>query len=55
MQTWKVLGSENNEPLLGAYTNLQRAIISFIMSVSLSVICMEQLGSHWTDFHKNYF
>jgi hypothetical protein len=31
-----VLESENNEPLLGMFTNLQRATISFIMSVCLS-------------------
>jgi hypothetical protein len=49
--------------LLGAFEKLQKATISFVMhacvpvgpsvrpSVCLSV-CTEQLGSHWTDFHK---
>jgi len=36
---------------LGAFTKLRKAIISFLMSVCLSVR-MEQLGSHWTDFHE---
>jgi hypothetical protein len=35
---------------LGAFTNLRRTTISFIMSVRPSVR-IEQLGSHWTDFH----
>jgi hypothetical protein len=30
---------------------LRKAIISFVMSVCLSVR-MEQFGSHWTDFHE---
>jgi hypothetical protein len=33
--------------LLGALAKLQKATISFVMSVS-----MENLGSHWTDFYK---
>jgi hypothetical protein len=45
--------------ILGAFTKLRKAIISFVMSVyptvcpptSLSVR-MEQLGSRWTDFHE---
>jgi len=32
---------------LGAFAKLQKATISFVMSVR-----MEQLGSHWTDFHE---
>ena len=39
---------------LGAFTNLRRATISFIMSVYPSVflpVRMEQPGPHWTDFH----
>ena len=34
-----------------AFTQLREASISFFMSVRLSVR-MEQLGSHWTDFHE---
>ena len=36
---------------LDSFTKLQKAIVSFVMSVCLSVD-MEQLGSHWTDFHE---
>jgi len=32
---------------LGAFTELRKAIISFVMSVR-----MEQLGSHWMEFHE---
>ena len=35
---------------LGVFAELQKATIIFIMSAHPSV-CMEQLGSHWTDFH----
>jgi hypothetical protein len=41
--------------LLGAFAKLRKATISFIMSVHPSVrlsVLMEQLGSHWTDFHE---
>jgi hypothetical protein len=38
-------------PFLGALAKLQKAIISFVMSVRLSVR-MEQLGFHWTDFSE---
>jgi hypothetical protein len=41
--------------LSGAYTKLRRATISFAMSVGPSArmsVRMEQLGSHWTDFHE---
>jgi hypothetical protein len=36
---------------LGAFEKLREATISFIMYVTLSIL-MEQLGSHWTDFHE---
>jgi hypothetical protein len=36
---------------LGAFAKLRKATISCVMSVRLSVR-MEQLGSHWTDFHE---
>ena len=38
---------------LGANVELRKATNSFVMSVRLSVD-MEQLGSHWTDFHIWY-
>jgi hypothetical protein len=44
---------------LGTFAKLQKATFSFVMSVHLSVrpspglsICMEQIGSHWMDFHE---
>ena len=40
--------------MLGQMTSIythKHSFISFIMSVCLSVF-MEQLGSHWTDFHE---
>jgi hypothetical protein len=40
---------------LGVFAELQKATISFFMPVSMSVrpsVYMEQLGSHWTDFHE---
>ena len=36
---------------LGTFAKLGKATISFVMSVCPSVR-MEQLGSHWTDFHE---
>jgi hypothetical protein len=36
---------------LGALAKLRKATISFVMSDRLS-LCMEQLGSHWTDFNE---
>ena len=41
--------------ILGAFAKLRKATISFVMSVRLSIrpsIRIEQLGSHWTEFHK---
>jgi len=38
-----------NYSCLDEFAKLQKAVISFVMSVCLSV-CMEQLGSYWTDF-----
>jgi hypothetical protein len=37
--------------ILGAFAKLRKATISFVLSVRPSVR-MEQLGSHWTDFHE---
>ena len=36
---------------LGALAKLRKATIRFAMSIHPSVL-MEQLGSHWTDFHE---
>jgi hypothetical protein len=45
----------NNEAIsvtvLGAFVKLRKATISLVMSVRPSGR-MEQLGSHWTDFHE---
>ena len=38
----------------GDFTKLQKATISFVMSVCLSVR-MKQLGSHWRDFHDIWY
>jgi len=40
--------------MLHAFTKLQKATISFVMYVCLSV-CIEQLGSHWTDFYEIWY
>ena len=47
--------------LLGAFAKLQKATISFVLSVCASVhlsvrlpVSMEQLGSQWTDFETWY-
>ena len=40
---------------LDAFAKLQKTTISFVMSVRPSArpsLRMEQLGSHWTDFHE---
>ena len=39
------------ERFLGAFANLRKATVSFVMSVHLSVR-MVQLLSHWTDFDE---
>jgi hypothetical protein len=39
---------------LGAFEELRKATISFVMSLRLSVR-MEQLGSHWTDFDETLY
>jgi len=36
---------------VGEFAKFKKSTTSFIMSVCLSVR-MEQLGSHWTDFHE---
>jgi len=43
-----------NVEFLGAFSKLRKATISFAMSVRPS-IRMEQLGSHWTDFHEIWY
>ena len=38
---------------LGAFAKLQKATVRFVMSVCLCLSgCMEQHGSHWTDFDE---
>jgi len=37
--------------ILGTLAKLEKATGGFVMSVHLSVH-MEQLGSHWMDFHE---
>jgi len=44
-------GRGNTDLFLGAFAKLLKATISFVVSVRLSVR-MEQLGSHWADFHE---
>jgi hypothetical protein len=36
--------------ILGAFAKLRKATISFLTSVR-PFVRMEQLSSHWTDFH----
>jgi hypothetical protein len=38
---------------LGAFAKLRGATNTFVMSVYPSV-SMEQLGSHWPDFHETF-
>ena len=40
-----------NAKLLGTFAKLGKVTISCVMSVRASVR-MNQLGSHWTDFHE---
>ena len=43
---------------LGTFAKLRKATISFVISVRPSVYRsarMEQLGSHWTDFHEVWY
>jgi hypothetical protein len=37
--------------LLCMFAKLRKATVSFDISV-LPSVCMEQLSSHWTDFHE---
>ena len=44
-----------NTKSLGAFAELRKASIKFVMSVSLSIrlsIHVERFGSHWTDFYE---
>jgi len=54
---WAFQGGDNNVlQFQGAYAKLRNATISFVMCVRMSVrpsiIHMQQLGSHWTDFRE---
>jgi hypothetical protein len=40
---------------LGAFEKFQKAATRFVMSVFMSIylpVSMEQLGSHWMNFHE---
>jgi hypothetical protein len=39
---------------LGAFAKLRKGSIRFVTSIRPSV-CMEHLGSHWTDCHDFFF
>jgi len=43
------------QQILGAFAELRKAFINFVMSVCLSVRPYEQLGSHWADFNELLF
>jgi ABC-type arginine/histidine transport system permease subunit len=51
MKTFARSEISQNNGLLGTFVKLWKATIGFVISVCLSVR-MEQLGSHWTDFHE---
>jgi len=46
--------SDAEDDVIGAFAKLQVVTISFVVSVRLP-IRMEQLGSHWTDFHDIWY
>ena len=46
----KKLEIGNQAMVSGAFAKLRKATIGFVMSACVSVR-MEQLGSHWLDFH----
>jgi hypothetical protein len=37
---------------LGAFTNLRKVTIIFVMSVPRLSLCMQQIGFYWTDFRE---
>jgi hypothetical protein len=45
-----------HKQVLDAFAKLQKANITFVLSIFRSSVCLsvhaEQLGSHWTDFHE---
>ena len=44
--------------LLDAFAKLRKATVTFVVAVPLSLcppVRMEQLGSHWTDFHEIWY
>jgi hypothetical protein len=40
--------------VLGVFRKLRKVAINFVMSVC-STACMEQLSSHWIDFHEIWY
>ena len=47
-QGWRIAVPPSN---LGAFANLRKATVSFVVSVRLLSVRKEQLGFYWTDFH----
>jgi hypothetical protein len=47
----KLIHRLNSMTILDTLAKLCKVTVSFIMSSRLSV-CMEQLGSYWSDFHE---
>jgi hypothetical protein len=41
---------QEEEQFVGAFAEVRKVSISFVMSVRLS--CTEQLGYRWNDFHE---
>ena len=48
------IGLQSRRTILVAFSKIAKATVSFVMFVRLSVR-MEQLGSHWTDFHEIWY
>jgi hypothetical protein len=40
---------------LSTFAKLRKATISFVTSVHLCVVCVEQFGSHWSDFDDTWY
>ena len=47
-------GRDSGRRFLEAFAKLRKATISVVMSVR-PFVRMEQLGSHWTDFHEIWY
>jgi hypothetical protein len=49
-----IYGLMFNMQLLGAFENLWKTTINFVMSI-LQFLRFEQFGSHWTDFFEIWY